>query len=50
MAFARHDVGNCFFAYQMVFGSNPADSSGWEDKDEDLTFAQDYSAAGRFAH
>ena len=32
----------------MVFGSNPADLSGWENKDEDLTFAQDTSPAGQF--
>ena len=33
--------GGGFSAYQMVFGSNPADRYGWNDKDEDLTFAQD---------
>ena len=38
-----------FPAYQMVFGSNPADLFGWEDGDEDLMFAQDTSLAGQFA-
>ena len=32
----------------MVFGSNPADSYGWEDKDEDLTSAKDTSLLGQF--
>ena len=36
-----------FSAHQMVLGSNPADLCGWEDKDEDLMFAQDTSLAGR---
>ena len=27
----------------MVFGANPADLYGWEDKDEDLTFAQQWA-------
>ena len=35
-------------AYRMVFGSNPADLLGWEDKAEDLFFAQDASLSGRF--
>ena len=34
-----------FPAYQMVFGSNPAELFGWADGDEDLTFAQDTSLA-----
>ena len=37
-----------FSALRMVFGANPADLYGWEDKDEDLTFAQDTSLSGRF--
>ena len=41
--------GGGFSAYQMVFGSNPADLYGWEDKDEDLMFAQDTSLSGQFA-
>ena len=36
-----------FSAHQMVLGSNPVDLCGWEDKDEDLMFAQDTSLAGR---
>ena len=35
-------------ANQMVFASNPADSSGWEDGDEELLIAQDASLAGQF--
>ena len=38
-----------FSTYQMVFGSNPVDSIGWEGSDEDLMFAQDASPAGQFA-
>ena len=37
-----------FSAYQMVFGSNPVDSFGWDDGDEDLLFARDSSLAGQF--
>ena len=37
-----------FCAYPMVLGSNPMDPFGWEDQDEDLTFAQDSSLAGQF--
>ncbi len=37
-----------FSANQKVFGSNPADFSGWEDGDGDLLFAQDTSLAGQF--
>ena len=37
-----------FPAYHMVFGSNPTDLFGWEDTDEELTFAQDMSLAGQF--
>ena len=33
----------------MVIGPNPAGVYGWEDKDEDLTFAQDTSKSGQFA-
>ena len=36
-------------AYRMVFGPNPADLCGWEDKDEDLQFAQGTSVSGQFA-
>ena len=39
-----------FSAYQMVFGSNPADLFGWGDSDEDLLFAQGTSLAGQFAN
>ena len=34
---------------QLVFGSNVVDIYGWGDQDEDLLFAQDASASGRFA-
>ena len=37
-----------FSARQMVLGCNPVDLLGWEDKDGDLTSAQDTSAAGQF--
>ena len=37
-----------FSAYQLVFGSNPADNFGWGDEDEDLLFAQDTSLSGQF--
>ena len=37
-----------FSAHQMVFCSNLVDLSGWEDKNEDLMFAQDTSLAGQF--
>ena len=30
-----------YSAYQLVFGSNPADPFGWDDKDEDVISAQD---------
>ena len=39
---------NGFSAYQLAFGSNPADNFGWGDEDEDLLFAQDASLSGRF--
>ena len=39
-----------FSAYQMVFGSNPADLFGWDDSEEDLSFAQDTSLAGQFVN
>ena len=38
-----------FSACQMVFESSQADLFGWEDKDEDLMFAQDTFVAGQFA-
>ena len=41
-------ASNGFSAYQMVFGSNPADNFGWGDEDEDLLFAQDTSLSGQF--
>ena len=31
--------GSGFSAYDMALRSNPVDLYGWEDKDEDLTFA-----------
>ena len=37
-----------FSAYQMVFGSNPADNFGWGDEDEDSLFAQDTSLSEQF--
>ena len=37
-----------FSAYQMVFGSNPADLFGWENEGEVLMFAQDSPVAGQF--
>ena len=37
-----------YSAFQLVFGSNPADRYGWEDNDDDLLFAQDTSASGQF--
>ena len=40
--------GGGFSAYQLVFGSNPADLVRWEAKDEDLTFAQETSLSGQF--
>ena len=39
-----------FSAYQMVFGSNPADLFGWGDSEEDLLFAQDTPLAGQFVN
>ena len=39
-----------FSAYQMVFGSNPADLFGRDDSEEDLLFAQDTSLAGQFVN
>ena len=36
-------------AYRMVFGSNQRDSDGWDDKDEDLTFAKVTSLPGHVA-
>ena len=41
--------GGGFSAYQMVFGTNPADLFGRGDKDGDLTFAQEASLLGRCA-
>ena len=41
-------ASNGFAAYQMVFGSNPADNFGWGDEDEDLLFAQDTSPSAQF--
>ena len=38
-----------FSAYQMVFGTNPADSFRWKDKGEDLTSTQDFSPSGKSA-
>ena len=38
--------GGDFSAYQMVFGSNPVDLYGWEEEDEDSTFAQETSLSG----
>ena len=38
-----------FPARQIVFGANPADLLGREDKGEDLTFAQNTSLSGQFA-
>ena len=37
-----------FRAYRVVFGPNPGDFSGWEDRDDDLMFARDTSMAGEF--
>ena len=39
--------GGGFSTYQMVFGSKPG-GFGREDKDECLTFAQDFSPSGQF--
>ena len=39
---------NGFSAYQMVFGSNPADNFGWGDGDGNLPFAQGTSQSGHF--
>ena len=41
---------NGFSVYRMAFGSNPTELFGWEGTDEDLTFAQDASLTGQFAH
>ena len=38
-----------FSANPMVFGSNPMDLFGWEDADDDSTFAQDTPLAGQVA-
>ena len=38
--------GGGYSAYQMVFRSKPADRFGWEDKDEDLLYAQGASPSG----
>ena len=35
-------------AYQMVFGSIPADNFGWGGEDGDLLVAQDTSLSGHF--
>ena len=35
-----------FSAYKVAFGSNPADTFGWGDEDEDLLFSQDTSLSG----
>ena len=40
--------GDGFPAYQVVLGSNRAELCGWEDKDEDLSFAQVSSLSGQF--
>ena len=37
---------NGFSAYQMIFGSDPADNFGWGDEYEDLLFAQETSLPG----
>ena len=39
--------GGGFSAYQLVFGSNPADLFGWVYEDEDLPLAQDTSLSGQ---
>ena len=41
--------GGFFSAYQMIFGSNPVDLKGWEEKDVDLTFAQVTLISGQVA-
>ena len=41
--------GGGYSAYQFVFGSNPIDSSGRDDKDGDLPSAQGTSPSGQFA-
>ena len=38
-----------YSAYQHVFGSNPADPSGGEDKDEDISFTEDTVLSEQFA-
>ena len=45
---AQRPPHNSILAYQLVFGSNPADNFGWGDEDEDLLFAQDTSLSGQF--
>ena len=41
--------GGGFPTCQMVFGPNPVDLYGREDKDENLTLAPDTSISGQFA-
>ena len=48
MAQERPHVEWRFPAYQIVFGSNPAELCEFEDKDGDLTFAQDSSLSRQF--
>ena len=36
-----------YSAFQLVFGSNPADFYGWGDRDDDLVFAQETSVSGQ---
>ena len=38
-----------YSAFQLAFGSYPADRYGWEDNDDDLLLSQDTSASGQFA-
>ena len=39
-----------FSAYQLVFGSNPADLLGWGEGDGDLICVRDTSSPDQFAH
>ena len=38
-----------YLAFSLVFGSDPVDLYGWDDREEDLLFAQDTSVSGQFA-
>ena len=44
-----HDFGQRVSPLRLVFGSSPADLSGWDDQEEDLLSPQDTPASEQFA-